>query len=94
MLCSFRKKINWLEEGLGVASWNYNYVKPMESESLQDVFHKLKHIEIDKRRKSFNRSINLGDVICVGSESWLITSNGFEKIPDIIWQKIIINNKR
>lgn len=90
MLCSFTNKINWVQNGLGIASWNYSLNKQLEANSLSQVYNICKSFKMDKRQKKQQkqRTISVGDVICVGSQAWLVTSRGFEKVPQILWKMV------
>ena len=88
MLCSFKRRINWVENGLGIVTWKYYFTRDMEAESLSEVYHKLKKLMFDKRKKVNHRPIGLGDIICVNDEFWIITTAGFQKIPEILTKKI------
>lgn len=90
MMCSFTEKINWVQKGLGIASWNYNFEKQIQANSLSQVYNLCKNLKIDKRNKKTlkQRTISVGDVICVGSQAWLVTLRGFQKIPQILWKMV------
>ena len=77
MLCSFKNRINWVENGLGIVTWSYNFSDEIEANSLSEVYNRLKKISFDKRRKINNRTIGFGDIICFEDEGWIVTSNGF-----------------
>ena len=88
IMCSFNEKINWMQNGLGVVTFKFNKVCSLQANSLSQVYNKLKVLNVDKRKKKKNRTISVGDVICVQSQSWIVTSNGFQKIPWVLWEKV------
>ena len=87
LTCSLNSRINWCEEGLKMASWKYNVVDEGESESLNDIFRKYSTLNLDRRRKSHRRTINIGDAILFGDEPWIVTAFGFVRIPFVLWEK-------
>lgn len=90
MLCSFTDRINWVQKGLGIASWNYKMNKNLTANSLSQVYNICKTITVDKKKKKqkFERAISVGDVICVGSQAWFVTLRGFQKIPSLLWKMV------
>lgn len=88
MLCSFNDKIVWTQQGLGIVVVKYKCVGKLIDESISQVYKRLKVLNVDKRRKKFLRSIGMGDVICVADQSWIVTTQGFQKIPDYLWNKV------
>ena len=92
--CSLNSSINWCEDGLRIVSWSYNMVASGKSESIEDVFRKYSHLNIDRRRKKQIRSICIGDVIVFDGVPWIVTGFGFSQIPDFLWKKVIDNAEK
>lgn len=88
VICALNNKINWCEDGLRILSWEFKYIYSGEAESLNSIFKKHSKIIIDKRRKENIRSINIGDVILLDNTPWIISSFGFIRIPDILFEKL------
>ena len=86
--CSLNGCINWCEDGLKMATWKYNPIDEGEAENLNDVFRKYSTLNLDRRRKSHRRTINMGDVILLGEEPWIVTAFGFVRVPMVLWEKI------
>ena len=89
MLCSFASRIDWVNNGLKIVSWEYQKGPLAFEKSLSDVYNNYKKISFNKKNKAVVRGINVGDVICLENEAWIITTCGFAKIPNILWDKII-----
>lgn len=90
LVCSLNTRIDWCEEGLKMASWKYNEVARGESDSLNDIFRRHSVLDIDRRRKQNRRAIGIGDVIVLGDQPWIVTAFGFARIPDILWDKMMV----
>lgn len=91
LVCSLNSSINWIEEGMKMATWTYNKVGEGEAGSVNDVFRKYSVLRIDRRRKHTMRSIGLGDIIVFSDTPWIVTAFGFVMVPDILWNKISSN---
>ena len=89
LLCSLKSKINWCEEGLKMVSWVYRKVEKGQEESLQNIFKKYSALRYDKRRKKQFRTINIGDVILFDDKLWIVSSFGFIKVPELIWERVV-----
>lgn len=89
LVCSLKKKIDWCEDGLRIATWKYNIVGRGKAESLNDVFGHYSVLNIDKRRKVQRRSASIGDIIVFDGEPWIVAAFGFNRVPDILAEKIL-----
>lgn len=88
LVCSLKKNINWYEDGLKLVSWKYYKTHTGQAESLNKIFVLYSSLKIDKRRKQKAvRTINIGDVILFDGNPWIISSFGFVRIPQILWEK-------
>lgn len=88
LVCSLRQKIDWCEDGLKIVSWSFKKVESGRALSLKDVFKKYSSLRFDKRRKQQYRTINIGDIIVFDEIPWIVSSFGFIKVPNILWEKI------
>ena len=61
---SFKKKVDWLEEGLSILSWKYNKVGETEKLDFDEIYNDYKICDYKNRY----RSINVGDMIFDGSD--------------------------
>lgn len=86
---SFKRTINWLEEGMSLLSWNYSFVLKTELEMLPEIYNKLRRWKGNvKTKKNGHYIITVGDIIENTSGAWIVVGSGFQKIPDIIWEKL------
>lgn len=88
LVCSLKKRINWIQSGLKLVSWKYNLICEGEAEKLQEIYKKHSILNIDKRKKEQLRTINIGDIVVFDQQAWILTAFGFAKVPDILWEKI------
>lgn len=88
IVCSLRKKIDWIEDGLKLVSWKYNLIDKGEANNINDIFKKYSVLNIDKRKKKQLRTINIGDIIIFDGIVWIVSAFGFIRVPDILWNKI------
>lgn len=89
LIFSLMKKIDWCEQGLKIVDWKYNKITSGDAENLNQIFKKHSILNIDHRKKKQLRSINIGDIIFFDEEPYIISSFGFRRIPNILWEKII-----
>ena len=87
LTCSLKKKVDWCEEGMALASWSYEKIAEVQAEDISQAYGFYKDLNLDKRRKTPLRSIGIGDVICTGDEAWMVVAYGFILIPEILWKK-------
>jgi hypothetical protein len=90
LVCSLKKRINWCEDGLKLLSWKYNLIDKGSAETLNEIFKKHSVLNVDRRKKKQNRTINIGDVIYFDDEAWIVSAFGFKKIPEFLWNKVKI----
>lgn len=86
---SFKSRINWLEEGLSILSWDYSFISDTEIEDLKDIysyFRKWKGNACSK--KNGHQQISLGDIIITGEGGWIVVGAGFQKIPNALFEKL------
>ena len=88
LVCSLKRRIDWAEDGLKLASWKYDRVAAGKADSINDVFKRHSTLNIDRRRKKQRRSANIGDVIVFDGVPWIVCAFGFTRVPDILWSKI------
>ena len=91
LVCSLNNRINWVQDGLRMASWKYNLISSGEAESLQEIYKKHSILNIDKRKKIQQRTINIGDVVIFDETVWILSAFGFIKVPDFLWNKTMEN---
>lgn len=89
LVCSLKSRINWYEEGLKMVSWSYHKIESGQSDSLKDIFKKYSVLRYDKRRKKQFRTMSIGDIIFFDDKVWIVSSFGFIKVPDIIWEHLL-----
>ena len=94
LLCSFNDNIVWTQQGLGIVGIKYQCVGKILAQSLPEVYNRLKVLNITKKKGKNIRSIGIGDVICMASQSWIITTQGFQKIPQYLWNKVNKTNNK
>ena len=61
LVCSLKKRIDWCEDGLKLASWKYELISKGKADNLNEIFKKHANLNIDHRRKKQIRTINIGD---------------------------------
>lgn len=83
----FRRRVNWTEEGLAIASWSFTKQGVVEAADIKEAFKLCRAIKTDKRLKSPRRGMSIGDVFVSGGDAWMVITVGFLKLPDIIWNK-------
>ena len=88
LTCSLKKQIDWAEDGLKLVSWKYNLICKGEADNLNDIFKKFSVLNIDKRKKTQLRTINIGDVIIFDGIIWIVSAFGFVKVPNILWNRV------
>lgn len=86
---SFKSRINWLEEGLSILSWDYCLISDTELEDLKDIYSYFRRWKGNSNsKKSGHIGISLGDVIVTGECGWIIVGTGFQKIPNALFEKL------
>lgn len=89
MTISFRNKINWLEEGLSILSWNYCFVSDTDINDLKEVYSYFRKWKGNKLSKDCGHcGISLGDIILLENQAWVVVGAGFQKIPSVLFEKI------
>lgn len=89
LVCSLKKRIDWCEDGLKLASWKYELISKGKADNLNEIFKKHANLNIDHRRKKQIRTINIGDIIFFDGEAWIISAFGFVKVPQFLWKKVL-----
>jgi len=89
MTLAFKDKVNWLEEGMSLMSWEYRKIAKVDEINPDKIYHQFKRWKGNKRaHKAGHRTISIGDIIITGANVRIVTGKGWEKVPDIIWKKI------
>ena len=89
MTISFRNKINWIEEGLSILSWNYCFVSDTDINDLKEVYSFFRKWKGNKLSKDCGHcGISLGDIILLENQAWMVVGAGFQKIPSVLFEKI------
>ena len=89
MTISFKSRMNWLEEGLSILSWEYSFVSETELSDLKEIYSFFKKWNGNENSKKISRStICLGDIIAFENEWWIVVGTGFQKIPQALCEKI------
>lgn len=89
MTISFRSKLNWLEEGLSILSWNYCFVSESDLSDLKEIYSYFKKWKGNSNSKKIGHcGISLGDIIFLENEAWMVVGIGFQKIPNALLEKI------
>lgn len=86
MLFSFCKKVDWAENGLGIVSWDYKKKRKCSACSLSEAYSKMNKLQ--RLSSSTSRTVGIGDIICAEDTPWIITGNGFERVPLLLWKRI------
>ena len=86
---SFKRRIDWLEEGLSILSWNYSFVSETELDDLREIYSFFRKWKGNQNTKKIGRhTVSLGDIIITGDEGWVVVGTGFQKIPKALLEKI------
>ena len=86
---SFKSRINWLEEGLSILSWNYSFISDTNINDMREIYSFFKKWNGNSVAKKIGRmSISLGDIIVFEDEGWIVMGTGFQKIPNALFEKI------
>ena len=86
---SFKSRINWLEEGLSILSWNYSFISDTELENLRDVYSYFRKWKGNSNsKKNGHTGISLGDIIATEGSGWIVVGTGFQKIPNALFEKL------
>lgn len=88
MLFSFCKDIDWSENGLCIASWSYKRGGYCTTSSLSSSFRRFNNFMRTASGAGFQRSMSIGDIICVEDEPWIVTGSGFKRVPSLLWRHI------
>ena len=88
LLCSLKQHINWCEQGLKFVSWCFDKIESGNADNLNQIFKKYSTLSYDKRKKKQRRTISIGDIIILDDTSWIVSSFGFVRIPEILWNKV------
>ena len=89
MTISFKNRINWLEEGLSILSWNYSYISDTNLEDLKEIYSFFRKWKGNSNsRKNGHQQIALGDIIVTEECGWIVVGTGFQKIPNALFEKI------
>lgn len=87
---AFRRKVNWLEEGMSLLSWKYKKVSSSSAVDLNKIYSYCQCWNGNKNTKiAGHRSISIGDIVVLEGNAKLITGGGWVAIPDTIWNKTI-----
>ena len=84
---SIIKRFRWVEQGIAMASWEYRKIGEVDKESISEVKKQYSELTFDKRRRTFQRTINIGDVVICGNEACVFTPVGWLRVPEIVWEK-------
>ena len=87
LICALKQRVNWCEEGLKFASWIFKSIEKGEAENLREIYKKHSILQYDRRRKNQLRTISVGDIIVFDGEPWMVSTFGFIKVPNILWEK-------
>lgn len=86
---AFRSKVDWLEEGMSIASWQYTKVASLDAVQLPDVVKYLHTWNGNPKSKvAGHRVVSVGDVIVVGSNAWMVLGRGWALIPNVLWKRV------
>lgn len=90
MTISFKRKINWVEEGLSILSWEYYFIANSKIDDLKENYKKYRKWNgNEKTKKVGHNTMSIGDVIeTQDGEAWIVIGSGWQKIPKIIWNKV------
>lgn len=89
MTLSFRRKVNWLEEGLSLVSWEYKKVAASPQFDINVLYKEFKSWDGNEQSAAAgHRSISVGDVILNGSNPYLVVGGGWVVIPNEIWNRV------
>lgn len=89
MTFSFRKTVNWLEEGMSLMSWKYHLVAYTPEYDLERIYRIFK--KWDGNAKSLaagHRGITIGDIVLIGENPYLLIGGGWSIVPASIWSRI------
>ena len=84
---SINKRFRWTEQGIAMASWEYKKMGDVEKETLSEVKKQFSELRFDKKKRTFQRTINIGDVVTWENGVYVFTLIGWLKVPDIVWEK-------
>jgi len=88
MTFAFKDKVNWLEEGMSVASWKYRKVAEIDDLNIDSVYAKLRKWKGNVKSKTAgHRTIAIGDIVVVGKNVRIVTGRGWSVVPNVIWNK-------
>jgi len=89
LLCSFKNKLNWQEEGSSLMSWKYQKVSETKCIDLNKIYKYYKGWNGNRHtRLAGHRSITVGDIVVIGDNVRLITGMGWLTIPTYVWKYI------
>lgn len=83
VLYSFCSSVDWAENGLSIASWDYKKGHVCQAADLKEAY-----LQLQKTRVGGARPVGIGDIICFNETPWLITGRGFVRIPEILWKRV------
>lgn len=92
LACSLNGNIDWNEEGMQMASWKYNFICRGKGDDLDGIFRKHSELNFDRRRRVNHRSMNLGDVIVLDGEPWIVCAFGFSRVPQVLWREAAVES--
>lgn len=70
-----------------MASWTYQKIADVEKPTIRDVKKLFSELQFDRKRKTFQRTINIGDVVACGNETYVYTPAGWLRVPQVLWRK-------
>lgn len=89
LLLAFNKRIDWLEDGMSLMSWEYRKVASISDIDPDSIYKKFKRWKGNKRAKlAGHKTISIGDIVEIGDNIRIATGYGWVKIPNIVWRKI------
>ena len=89
MLCAFKNKLNWLEEGMSLLSWEYKLVAETKEADINKVCKHFKDWNGNKKsRVAGHRALTVGDIIVSGENVRLLMGRGWLTIPACIWKEV------
>ena len=84
---SINRKFKWAEQGIAMASWTYQKIADVEKPTIREVKKLFSELQFDRKRKTFQRTINIGDIVVCGNGVYVYTPVGWLRVPQVLWQK-------